>query len=92
MDDSERRRQLEQQLEEVDRKLRAAMREEHAAAREAEKFPQRATEPLDPFEDREGALPDAMMAAFKRKQETAAKARRLTQEKHRLVQELNKLR
>jgi len=79
---SERER-LEREVEELDQKVRAALREENAAAREAEKFA--TTKPLDRTEDPEPLDADAMSAAFKRKAETE-------KERIRLMAELDELR
>ena len=79
---SERER-LEREVEELDQKVRAALREENAAAREAEKFA--TTKPLDPTKYPEPLDEDARSAAFKRKAETE-------KERIRLMAELDELR
>ena len=91
MNDSARRRQLQQESEQVDREYKAALRELSAAASERDKL-FAAVEPLKPFEDTEASEYGAMAAAKERFEKWDADVKRLRAEHQRLLRELDRYR
>jgi predicted nucleic acid-binding Zn-ribbon protein len=88
MNDSARRRQLEQEFEEVDREYKAALWGLSTAAGERDKL-FAAVEPLKPLEDAEASDYAARVTARERFDKWDAEVKRLRAEHQRLLQELD---
>ena len=89
MNDSARRKQLEQELEKVDREYKAAMREQQAAQNERDRVIT-VPDPVKDFETPEGSDYDAMLGASKRQKKWDAEVNRLRAEYQRLRKELDR--